>query len=995
MDVGLEAPWALLRVDDLPGLAGGRAAGEIWWRFERPAAVLSAERPGEVPTLLHEVEASGRWAVGFVAYEAASGFDSALCTHPLPPGVPAAWFALFDRPEPAAELPGAAASTLGLAPRLAPSISETAYLDRLAAVRRAIARGDTYQVNFTYRLRGALEACGGPEWEGRVLDLFTRLYRAQTSPFAACLHLGDAALCSVSPELFFRRTGERIECRPMKGTAARGRTGDEDRHLAARLQGSVKERAENLMIVDMVRNDLGRVARTGTVRVPSLFEVERYETVLQMTTRVEARSEAPLAELFCALFPCASVTGAPKVSTMGLVATLEDAPRGVYTGAVGVVAPGGDARFSVAIRTAWLDRRADGEGDGRARIEYGTGGGIVWDSDPGRELAETHLKAEALRRALKRQAPDFELLETLLWRAPEGYRLLDRHLDRLAASADYFAFPVDLGQARRRLEEAARGLPPRRHRVRLLCDRRGGVRVEVGRAEAAPRPLRVAPAVRPVDSRDPFLWHKTTRREVYESALAAARERAAAAGVEVDDVVLWNERGELTETTLANLVLELDGRRLTPPVECGLLAGTFRAELLDTRRVRERTLTLSDLERAEAVHLVNSVRGWIPARLVHLEPGGRSARPCRLGHQEPAEPMSPSRRSRFSSYAWGVLAYTVLVAVWGAFVRATGSGAGCGNHWPLCNGEVLPRAESVETLIELSHRATSGVLGPLVLVLMIWAGRRFGWRHRVALAAVAGFVLTAVEGLLGAGLVRFELVADDASITRGFVIAAHLVNTFLLLAALALTAAWGSATGKLRLRGQGAAGWLVAGGLAALCVLGASGAVTALGDTLFPVARMTEQAIQELPPSARVLVRLRVLHPFLAVAVAAYLLVMAAAVRTLRPGRRIDRLTWGLGALFAVELAAGLLNVALAAPVWLQLVHLGLAYLVWLTLVLLAAEALSEGQPEAQPGQLEIGSVERTTCIPASAKRAKARSASSVKSTASGITTGDVQSSSR
>lgn len=306
-----------------------------------------------------------------------------------------------------------------------------------------------------------------------------------------------------------------------------------------------------------------------------------------------------------------------------------------------------------------------------------------------------------------------------------------------------------------------------------------------------------------------------------------------------------------------------------------------------------------------------------------------------------------ARRSRFAPYAWTVLAYTVLVAVWGAFVRATGSGAGCGNHWPLCNGEVVPRARSVETLIELSHRATSGILGPLVLVLAIWAVRRFGWRHRVALAAVATFVLTAVEGLIGAGLVRFELVAANASVARGFVMAAHLVNTFLLLAALVLTAAWSASTGAPRLRRQGAAGWLLAGGLAALCVLGASGAVTALGDTLFPVARMSEQAIEELPASAQALVRLRILHPFLAVVVAAYLLLMAAALRSLRPGRGVERLTWGLGALLAVELAAGLVNVALAAPVWLQLVHLGLAYLVWLTLVLLAAEALAEDRPEA------------------------------------------------
>lgn len=310
---------------------------------------------------------------------------------------------------------------------------------------------------------------------------------------------------------------------------------------------------------------------------------------------------------------------------------------------------------------------------------------------------------------------------------------------------------------------------------------------------------------------------------------------------------------------------------------------------------------------------------------------------------------SPPRPSRFAGFAWIVLGYTVLVAVWGAFVRATGSGAGCGNHWPLCDGRVVPREPAVETLIELSHRASSGVLGPLVVILAVWAWRRFGGRHRVALAACAVVVLTVVEALIGAGLVRFGLVGDDASLARGVVMAAHLLNTFLLLAALVLTAAWASGWAAPRLRGQGAAGLLLAGGLAAVAILGASGAVTALGDTLFPVAEMTGEAVAELPAAARLLVGLRVFHPWLAVAAAAYLLVMAVAVRTLRPGARVDRLAWSLGAVFTVELAAGLVNIALAAPVWLQLVHLGLAYLVWLTLVLLAAEALASPLPGRLP----------------------------------------------
>ncbi|MGD2113775.1 MAG: COX15/CtaA family protein [Acidobacteriota bacterium] len=327
------------------------------------------------------------------------------------------------------------------------------------------------------------------------------------------------------------------------------------------------------------------------------------------------------------------------------------------------------------------------------------------------------------------------------------------------------------------------------------------------------------------------------------------------------------------------------------------------------------------------------------------------------------EPSNPP--SSFPASAWGVLAYTVLVAVWGAYVRATGAGAGCGNHWPLCNGEVLPRAPAVETMVELSHRLTSGLVGVLVLLLAIWAVRRFGWRHRVTAGALAALALTVVEALIGAALVRFDLVGDNPSAVRGVVIAAHLVNTLLLLGALALTAAWasgaraGAGYGAPRLRGQGAAGWLLAAGLGLVCVLGASGAVTALGDTLYPVASLTEKSILELPPTAQLLIRLRVLHPFIAVGVGIYLVAAAALVRLLRPGRTVARLALGLAVLFTVELLVGIVNVGLAAPVWLQLVHLGLAYLVWIDLVLLAAAALSEHVPRGSlagggegPGQL-------------------------------------------
>lgn len=604
--------------------AGDESLPEGWWCFADPEDVLRADAAGGVRRVLGEVEAAARqglWAVGFVAYEAAPAFDSALLTSEPAPGVPAAWFGLFPPPRPAAE-PAAPAGAAPPPLDLAPTVSTAEHRAAFEAIRAAIARGDTYQANLTYRVRGALPD-RTPE------ELFAALCRAQPSPYSTYLELGpgEPAVCSVSPELFFARRGERLLCRPMKGTAPRGRTSAEDRRAAANLHASPKDRAENLMIVDMVRNDLGRIARPGSVAVGELFRIERYPSLFQMTSDVAASSPAPLDELFAALFPCASVTGAPKVRTMELLAELETTPRGLYTGALGYVAPGGDARFSVAIRTAWCSPVVAGYGDGAApaaaRIEYGTGGGVVWDSTPGGELAESRTKVLALSRT----EPAFELLETLLWQPPRpgrphGYRLLARHLDRLADSAGYFDFAVERAAARGLLESAAAGFPPRAHRVRLLAGRRGELRIEAQALDPAgePRPWRVALAERPVDESDRFLFHKTTRREVYARAFARAAGAMGAPGTAgngaIDDVLLWNQAGELTETTRANLVLRLGGELLTPPVACGLLAGTARAELLDRGEIRERRLTRDDLLRADEILLVNSVRGWIPARLV-------------------------------------------------------------------------------------------------------------------------------------------------------------------------------------------------------------------------------------------------------------------------------------------------------------------------------------------------------------------------------------------
>jgi para-aminobenzoate synthetase/4-amino-4-deoxychorismate lyase len=449
-----------------------------------------------------------------------------------------------------------------------------------------------YQVNYTVRL--------DVELGGDTAAVYQRLLHAQGRGSGAHIFTGTHEILSASPELFFDRRGASITTKPRKGTARRGRWSEEDDRHAAALAASPKERAENVMIVDLVRNDLGHIARVGTVRAPRLFDVERRPTVPQMTSTIEAelRDGLSTTDIFSALFPCGSVTGAPKIAASQMIATLESAPRGVYCGAIGHIAPGGDATFSVAIRTLTIDHTT-------GRAEYGVGSGITWDSAGDAEYDEVVSKAGVLRADL----PQFELVETL--RLERGaYARLDAHMARLAASATYFGF-----EPTHRLREAAhRALAEHARASTSHAPQR--VRVSVSEhaiASVIARPLTAddtlpitfALAATPVRRHNRFLCHKTTHRAVY------GRHRAEHAGV--GEGLLWNEDGEITEFTLGNVVLELDGARWTPPRESGLLAGVFRQELLDAGTVRERVLIRDDLARATQVWLVNSVREWVSA----------------------------------------------------------------------------------------------------------------------------------------------------------------------------------------------------------------------------------------------------------------------------------------------------------------------------------------------------------------------------------------------
>lgn len=468
------------------------------------------------------------------------------------------------------------------------NLSEIDYYNAVSRIRELIDAGDCYQVNFTFALTG--RAYGSP------LALYDALRRAQPVRHGALIRHSGGAILSRSPELFVQRQGTRLVCRPMKGTAAR----DSDPQALAE---SEKNRAENVMIVDLIRNDLGRLAPSGGVRVERLCEIEAYPSVWQMTSTVVAEPvSADLPEIFRALFPCGSITGAPKIRAMEVIRELESGPRGVYCGALGWVAPDGDFRFSVPIRTLEIDT------DGRTRL--GLGSGIVADSDPPAEWAESLLKG----RFLTDLKAGFGLIETLRCEpdGPERYPLLKLHLTRLARSAATFGFALDLDAVRSALVHAASALHGLQ-RVRLVLNPDGRFNISSTALEA-PQPGSLPTVVvsrHRVSSCDPLLRHKTTARELYDAEL----RRVMADGH--FDALFFNERGELAEGARTNVFLDLgDAYLLTPPLESGALDGVYRRKLLNEGRAREIRLTAADLSRARAIHLANAARGLFRVELV-------------------------------------------------------------------------------------------------------------------------------------------------------------------------------------------------------------------------------------------------------------------------------------------------------------------------------------------------------------------------------------------
>ena len=584
-------------------LTPGAARLQHRW-FGAPHQILQAHTAPALLALLEQVQQYARqgwWCVGGLRYEAAAALDPALPTQP--PAGALAWFAVYPAPQPGAADAAAPTPTPTLPPLTWQAPMQRAAFDAgIAHIHAGIAAGDYYQINYTQQLQGTADTAV----DGAAL--FAALQQAQPGGYALYVDSGDEQIASVSPELFFDwhqpATGDgQILARPMKGTATRGATPALDAAQAQHLQTSPKERAENVMIVDLLRNDLGRLARVGSVQVPQLFQVQALPTVWQMTSDVRAQLPAgtSLLQLFQALFPCGSVTGAPKRAAMQAIAQLETQPRGWYCGALGVVRPDGAggvrATFNVPIRTVVL------QGAQRQRLRCGIGSGITADATAAAEWQEWQAKQAFVERVRM----DFDVITTMALTDGQ-WRHQAQHALRLQQAAEHFGFPWHAQAWQVTLEHVLDTHPCNHWRVRIALSRQGLFSTQV--VACAPLPpmvhLQLAQAPLP-EAHSEFVRFKTSRRAHYDRFAPPAH---------VLDTILWNEAGEITECTRGNIAALVDGQWITPPLSCGLLDGVGRRVALAEGRVVEGMLRVSEVPQVQQWAFFNSLRGWVPAHLL-------------------------------------------------------------------------------------------------------------------------------------------------------------------------------------------------------------------------------------------------------------------------------------------------------------------------------------------------------------------------------------------
>lgn len=563
--------------------------------YAHPSRVITAREPAEVPAALAAMQASldaGHHLAGYFAYELGLVLEPSLQRRlPTTRTLPLLWFAQFDAP-PRELAPGDAdALWPGERAYMTPlkfAWDRATYHQRFAAVMAAIRAGDIYEANLSMRARFRLT--------GNAAALYAQLRKRARAPYGAFVDDGEHQLLSLSPEMFFALQADgTLISRPMKGTAPRAADAARDLALREGLRNSAKERAENLMIVDLLRNDLGKIATTGSVEVSRLFAIEAYPTVYQMTSTIRATKlrGCGVGEIIRALFPCGSVTGAPKIRAMEIIRELEDSPRGAYCGAIGAFAPDGSARFNVAIRTLTITGHTG---------ELGIGGAIVADSRPDSEYEECLLKARCVTQIRRPLA----LLETLRYTGCDWPRRA-RHLQRLKTSAHALGIPFDAAKVTAVLDDAVANAPASPRRVRLTLHEDGTPVVTTSALPAPVTCMRFLIAPQRIRSDDPLNGHKTNWREGHERALAWARARGA------DEAIVLNERDEVSEGSYTSVFIERGGHLLTPPLASGALPGCLRAELLASNRCSEAVLTPADLQGAERIYLGNSLRGLIQA----------------------------------------------------------------------------------------------------------------------------------------------------------------------------------------------------------------------------------------------------------------------------------------------------------------------------------------------------------------------------------------------
>lgn len=576
------------------------AANHHSYLFLNPARLLVADRLEDIPRLFREIEVAldqGLWVAGYLAYECGYYFEQfPNITVPEP----LAWFGVYEQArifehfraaldhEYATDPQENESASLSepVAASAALEIPKEAYVAAIARIKEHLAAGDTYQVNFTDRL--AFNSPLSPA------DVFSALSARQRVAYSAFLNIERGPVISLSPELFFKTEGDRIITRPMKGTIPRGLDRADDARIATLLRNDEKNRAEHVMIVDLLRNDLGRICRPGTVQVQDPFSVERYDTLHQMTSTVLGRLKLGMSffDIFQALFPSGSITGAPKHRTMQIIHELERKPRGVYTGAIGFISPKRSSAFNVAIRTLVMQS---------GNVTMGVGGGIVADSQPEDEYRECLLKASFVTR----RSEPFRLIETLLWDGE--FQRLNLHLDRMESSALYFDFPFDRSQVTSTLVDLSKSSAlarEKRQRIRLTLAAGGEVTAEVSPYPDEPSQIKIWLTDERTSSSDLFRRHKTTRRELYDRLYAMAREHG------FDDVIFTNEKGEITEGAISNVFIDREGKLLTPPVASGVLPGVLRGHILQTcAGAEEAVLQLADLKSADGLYLCSSLRG--------------------------------------------------------------------------------------------------------------------------------------------------------------------------------------------------------------------------------------------------------------------------------------------------------------------------------------------------------------------------------------------------